>query len=460
MVPVFPVRLPGLLLLLALLFTINGEGMLRLWTSIFYSGAPTDMVQQGVSKLDVAFMNLPAIRAGAWVAFFLTAITAGVLWSFRQGKAALAVLLVPMVVVVIDGVRFDSRFIELVSPREYQARFEPGGLVQFFERQEGEFASPISPIRKAMTCRFFGIQVATGYHGNQLRWYNTYIGLDERNFRMANPRVLNITGSRYIIGPAGQPIPANWCGDKPLVRIGETGQTVLYRNDNAMPRVFIEDSFKVYDDYDAIADEVLNGDDPFMSYAWLEEAPPIPIERDTLGLDSAWLIDYQPDTVKVGLAVTGNRLLILTDNYYDAWHASVDGQPTEIMRAYGTYRAVPVAAGDKEVVFTFRSSRYQTARVVSIVAVVYLLMVLGGEWYLWRRGCRRRQRTIKKKIPTTRMQRLKIKRSKSDQGTTRTDHLPDLQRAGQYRKDRSRGTAAGPSHPRPHRGRQLPRRHR
>ena len=375
---------PALLLLVALLFAFDGKGMLRLWTSLFYSSAATDFIQRGITKLDVAYANLSAIQSGAWYAFLFAAIASGFMWLYMKGKAGAVILLGLVALIVIDGVRFDKRFVKTVDERTYQERYETGPLVQFFQRmqkQEGQFRVVNMDSLNDNRLPFFDVDITTGYHGNQLRWYNALLGPELIYIRQVNPRVFNLTGSRYIINPANQQIPPNWFGEKPLMKIADVGNKVLLRNDNAFPRVFLKDSYSVYPDRETIDEEILNGESDLWAQVILEEEPDLAIQPDTLGSDSAWLKMHQPDTVKVGLSVTGSRLLVLADNYYDAWHATIDGTPAKIIRAYGTFRAVAVPAGSKEVVFTFRSERYVMARMVSMITALYLLGVLGGMLY-------------------------------------------------------------------------------
>jgi uncharacterized membrane protein YfhO len=70
-------------------------------------------------------------------------------------------------------------------------------------------------------------------------------------------------------------------------------------------------------------------------------------------------------------------LLVLTDNYYDAWHVYVDGAPTELLRAYGSFRAVAVGAGTEKVLFKYDSERYRLGRLVTWLTSLYLLVILG-----------------------------------------------------------------------------------
>ncbi len=67
---------PALMFLLALALNMAGSEMLSVWSSLFYSDISTTVVRQGVTKLDLAMLNLPAIQSGAWMAALFTALAA------------------------------------------------------------------------------------------------------------------------------------------------------------------------------------------------------------------------------------------------------------------------------------------------------------------------------------------------------------------------------------------------
>jgi uncharacterized membrane protein YfhO len=79
----------------------------------------------------------------------------------------------------------------------------------------------------------------------------------------------------------------------------------------------------------------------------------------------------------------------LTDNYYDAWHASLDGSPVRTLRAYGSFRAVEIPAGSQKLTFRYSSPRYQNARLVSLLTGGYLLLIIG--LLLWREHRKRHE---------------------------------------------------------------------
>ncbi|UCC43878.1 MAG: hypothetical protein JSU65_12280, partial [Candidatus Zixiibacteriota bacterium] len=110
----------------------------------------------------------------------------------------------------------------------------------------------------------------------------------------------------------------------------------------------------------------------------LEEEPELEIPKDTLGTDSAWLIDHQPDSVLVGVTCAANKIMVLTDVYYDAWKVYIDGVPGRLLRSYGALRAVEIPAGSRQVLFKFESERYRTGRLVTVLTMLFLVAIIGG----------------------------------------------------------------------------------
>ncbi|HSG49881.1 MAG TPA: YfhO family protein, partial [Longimicrobiales bacterium] len=81
------------------------------------------------------------------------------------------------------------------------------------------------------------------------------------------------------------------------------------------------------------------------------------------------------------LSVTSDRpaLLVVADNWFPAWRATVDGADAPVLRAYHTLRAVPVPAGSHTVEMRYHSALLVRSMWVSILALGCLvaLGVLG-----------------------------------------------------------------------------------
>ncbi|UCC79542.1 MAG: YfhO family protein [Candidatus Zixiibacteriota bacterium] len=364
---------PGLLLLFAILFSMAGRPMLRLWTSLFYSDASATMVQRGISKFDLAIMNLPAIQAGAWFGFFFALIAAVCVWSLWKRKAGILVIIVLLLVPVINSLRFNSRFITVFDYKPY-IRTNP--VVNFLSKDKTKYRVHDFTQNNRLNLAYHGIELVTGYHGNQLKWYDQLLGgPSQRN--ITNPRLLNLVGTKYIILPPNQRIPDNYFGLNPVLKALDFSDGQLIRNDNAFPRVYLVDSVRVLSGSEQADNLVLNGNENLRNIVYLEEKPDLKIGGTDPDSDSAWIISYTPDSVLIGTNVRNNGILVLTDNYYDSWNVYIDGSPAKLLRAYGSFRAAAVPGGAKKVLFRYESERYKTGKAITMATMLYLVLVLG-----------------------------------------------------------------------------------
>ncbi|HSG49462.1 MAG TPA: hypothetical protein VLA43_16705, partial [Longimicrobiales bacterium] len=117
----------------------------------------------------------------------------------------------------------------------------------------------------------------------------------------------------------------------------------------------------------------------------LSEPPPVALGGGSVEGTVTWQ-ERTPDRLR--LAVTSDReaLLVVADNWFPAWQATVDGQEAPVLRAYHALRAVPVPAGAHTVEMVYRSA--VVARSLWVSAAVSLLL-LGGLGWGWLRDGRR-----------------------------------------------------------------------
>lgn len=377
---------PGLLFVLALLFSMAGRGMLSAWCSLFYSDAGRTMVQQNVSKFDVAVANLPSVQSGAWIAFLVTAIAAGVIWLVREKNMASGLLLALVALPMIDGMRFDSRFISTENTNDY---FAPNPMTQYLDTNAKEYRVLNLTQPKDDQLPFHDIDVPVGYHGNQLRWYDDLIGsLEIKN--IYNPRVMNLLGVKYLINETGRDIPANFLGDRPVTTVNRYGQVQLVQNDNAFPRLYLAGTYKVMADRQQIYPAILNGTDNLRQLVFLEEEPGSPIDPPSSPTDTAWVVSRSTDKVTVHAQALSPKLLVMTETWFDAWQVTIDNQPAKLLRAYGALRAVAIPAGSHELTFEFKSARYATGKTLTASTSVFLLGIFGYYGF----GYFRRRRTV------------------------------------------------------------------
>ncbi len=373
---------PGLMFLLALFFSVNGKGMINLWTSIFFANAgSTALPGQQITKLQVAYMNLPQIQSGAWFSFIFMAIAAVLIWLYKEKKLPGVALLAVVCLPVFNGMRFDSRFVDTMDPKTV---WSPNVVTQFFTNHPGHYRVLNLGVLTEDILPYFKVDVVVGYHGNQLRWYDELLGGPAKK-NQGNPRFLNLVGTKYVLYSGQQEFPENYFGAIPVTTAASFGQAKIIQNDNAYPRAFLVDSFQVIPDLKTIQQKVLDGSDDLRRVVFLEQQPDLQISHDTSSADSTWIQNYQDDSVRVGVNVTSNKMLVLTDNYYQAWKVYLDGKPAPILRADGSFRAVAIPAGTKEVFFNYESHMYYVGKLVTLLTSAYILLIIGAYFIGFRR---------------------------------------------------------------------------
>jgi hypothetical protein len=150
----------------------------------------------------------------------------------------------------------------------------------------------------------------------------------------------------------------------------------LYRNDNALPRAYLADNYEVIPDRADIYPLILSGKNDMHNMVYLEKEPPIEIQPADSTLFSSEIISYAIDSVLIETGTPINALLVLDDNYYPAWEAFTDGKKTEILRANGAFRAVPIEAGTERVLFKYNRAGNDAVKWVSLLTLFLVAIIL------------------------------------------------------------------------------------
>ena len=89
------------------------------------------------------------------------------------------------------------------------------------------------------------------------------------------------------------------------------------------------------------------------------------------------MTSYAPNELHYRYTSASDRLAVFSEIYYpNGWHATVDGEPLDLLRANWTFRAAVLPAGSHEVVMTFLPDSYRLGALVSTIASLALLLAL------------------------------------------------------------------------------------
>ena len=111
----------------------------------------------------------------------------------------------------------------------------------------------------------------------------------------------------------------------------------------------------------------------------LEQPPPDLARPEDPSADRAAVTTYEADRIRLNTATGAPGLLVLSEVYYPAWKAYVDGRPVPVYAADHALRAVPVPAGEHEVELRYESWSLRIGLVVSLIAYLALVaLALAG----------------------------------------------------------------------------------
>jgi uncharacterized membrane protein YfhO len=96
---------------------------------------------------------------------------------------------------------------------------------------------------------------------------------------------------------------------------------------------------------------------------------------------------YEPGKADIELsapAPQGSALLV-SENYYPGWKATVDGRPALTDRADFTLIGIQLPAGARKISLTFDSPEYHTGKTITLAALLAAFVVLAAGVVIERR---------------------------------------------------------------------------
>jgi hypothetical protein len=211
-----------------------------------------------------------------------------------------------------------------------------------------------------------------GYHGNELHTYDQLLGGKNEWRYMGQPNVLDLTATRYILLPTEQTIPGYHTVLGPVTTtLGDTAY--LLEADTIPPYARVVLGAVTVPD-EQIVPTLLNPRlDPSRLVLLGPDAPVRPPRLDSMPPRSAaraTFTSWEPGSMRIRLDPAPERdgYLLVSENWYPEWAATVDGRPAQVLRGDNTFITVPLPAGAREVRLDYRRGRYHTGAAMSLAS--------------------------------------------------------------------------------------------
>jgi hypothetical protein len=229
-----------------------------------------------------------------------------------------------------------------------------------------------------------GIRQAKGYHGNELARYDDLIGHEEDGYpNLANPNFWALANVRYFLTDAANfPIEGTKLVAGPA-RDAHGSMVYLYEvpGDNraawvAPAIIKAADSVTlttVLDPRFPVHSVAIFNDSANVAAVQLN-APPAPLDLAvTISKYDAGAI-----SLSLGAPAPAGSALVVSENFYPGWTATVDGKPVPAMRAMYSLIGVPLPAGARSVELRFASASFERGKLVTLAALGLAIILLGA----------------------------------------------------------------------------------
>ena len=240
----------------------------------------------------------------------------------------------------------------------------------------------------------FDVPQVLGYHGNELRYYDELLGGKNEWKNLALLPLWDLLAVRYAITPLGRvdSIPGfRRVLDTVAILNGDAGRARLFERLAPTPYARVV-AGAIKTDSATIIPTLI---DPRMDFSRIvlftndQSVTPEPLkEMPAPSLSRATVTAWQPGRMTVTLdpAPPHASYLLVAENWYPDWQATVDGGPAQVLRGDYSLLTVALPAGAKVVELAFRSKLYELGRTLTLASLGALLIALLATLVLPRRA--------------------------------------------------------------------------
>lgn len=352
--------------------------------------------------------NLNAVVFGTLRSVVVLLVVAGLCWAVATERLAVRAAAVSFVAVVALDLWSIERLYWIFSPPasvlyasdpaiDYVRRAKEPGRVITLELLPGSFGDPAFHGDGLMS---HDIRTLLGYHGNELGRFELLMSkpapdaayplesqLDPVIWRHENAQYLYTTLPDSLMPTLQSQAHLEGTFTK-LVGpvINAAGSTVyLYKLPGDNPASWLATSMvKAPDDqalatvrdarFDPTRAAIVDPDASAITTTQLQAMPAAPTQRTTV-------TRYEPGAIDVGLdqPAASGQALIVSENFYPGWQATVDGKPAPVARMDYNLIGVAMPAGGRSVRLRFVDLAYRQGKLVTLFAfaVAVILWIAG-----------------------------------------------------------------------------------
>lgn len=329
--------------------------------------------------------NAGALRLGAVRLLLALGVVGGSAWLVTRGRLAGPLAALVMVTVTVADLWVIDRQFYIFSPRA-SVLFRDDEITSYLRAQPAPYRVLNDPgAYPQSTLMAYRIPSVWGYHGNELRTYQE-LGQKDAGWRaLQSPNLLDLLSVQYLILQQADSITGFHRVIGPITSTFGSPAT-LYQRDSPPPYARVVTAAAKLPEGQAVP-TILDSRFPVdrvVVYADTAPVTPAPLVQPIRASGvSARVTSWEPGRMQIALtgSDTAPAYLLVSENWYPDWHATVDGQAAPVLRGDHTLLSVVIPPGAREVSFWFDSAAYARGKLVSLAGLLAAaLLIAGGAW--------------------------------------------------------------------------------
>ena len=319
-------------------------------------------------------------------------------WTPYRASAAVAVLTIVVVGTTVGQEWFWARKVMLHQPDSAQYLYPATPLIRRLEARPTERFLPTNPVFRGSTAMIYALSSASGYESllpertmNFWRVVGSGLAPDELarqpliyaydpEFKLAElrPELLERAGVASVVAPpreSSETIPSGL----DLRYSGADGR--IFSVAHAVPRAYVvgaceEVAAPIAALQRFIAPDFAASGEVVLEQSSLKRAGLSCAGQSPGRVGAATVTRSSIDSLGVDVVARQSGWLVVTDSWDRGWHATVDGQPTDVLPADYALRAVRVPAGVHTVRFAYEPTSFRVGEIISITSLGAILFGL------------------------------------------------------------------------------------
>lgn len=337
--------------------------------------------QLGVAVDELRGFRMDIFQADAWRSLLFIVLGFGVLLLYHFKKINKKVVIVAVAVLsLIDLWSVDKRYLN-------DSKYYP--MTQLTDKSFPTTPADLFILQDTTSYRVMNLSVNTfndattsyhhqsigGYHAAKLQRYQDVI---EGYLSKLNTNVVRALNTKYYIVPDS------------VQGVAVTKDTLAYGNAWFVENVVVANSPD--EEFKALGEVPLNKT-AVLHKTFAEKIPSATYSKDSLA--NIELIHHSPNELVYKTSNSQPGLAVFSEVYYpDGWQVSIDGKAVDLLRADYILRALPIPAGNHQVVMRFDPTslhRTELFAKLSVGATLALLFIAVPVCYFVKRGKKKKE---------------------------------------------------------------------